>query len=202
MDDHVQTQTAPEDSTGAFEHASEAMKRTWPGEYFSHVPHPHIAARHSEGPVKVADQLPKGSPIARFNSRFALIITVAVGSMWAAYLFTVLAFVSFPSAIASGDKIIIVAWIAQTFLQLVLLPVIIVGQNIQGAASDKRAEQTYKDAEAVLHESIQIEEHLCMQDVKLHEQMQTLRELIEGLARAFPAAAPDLPAAGSGPSGS
>jgi hypothetical protein len=50
------------------------------------------------------------------------------------------------------------------FLQLVLLPVIIVGQNIQAKASDKRAEQTYLDAEAVLHEAQQIQAHLAEQD--------------------------------------
>ena len=53
---------------------------------------------------------------------------------------------------STGDRLVIVAWIAQTFLQLVLLPVIIVGQNIQAKAADGRADQTYNDAEAVLHE--------------------------------------------------
>src|SRR5919205_2339441 len=109
---------------------------------YSHVPHPHIWLRHREGPVKIADQMDRSTPMARLNTRLALIITLAVGSMWAAYLFAVLAFVSFPSAIKSGNTIIIVAWIAQTFLQLVLLPIIIVGQNIQAKTSDKRAEQT------------------------------------------------------------
>jgi hypothetical protein len=102
--------------------------------------------------------------------------------MWAAYLFTLLALISFPSALATGDKIIIVAWIAQTFLQLVLLPVIIVGQNIQGAASDKRAEQTYNDAEAILHEALQIQDHLLAQDARLEE-------IISSLMKAYPAAA-------------
>lgn len=59
--------------------------------------------------------------------------------MWCAYAFAVIALISFPAAIATGDPIIIVAWIAQTFLQLVLLPIIIVGQNVQAAASDARA---------------------------------------------------------------
>jgi len=89
---------------------------------------------------------------------------VAVGTMWCAYLFTLLALVSLPAALQSHDKIIIVAWIAQTFLQLVLLPIIIVGQNVQAAASDQRAEDTYKDAEAVLHEALQIQAHLEVQD--------------------------------------
>jgi hypothetical protein len=108
--------------------------------------------------------------------------------MWCAYLFTLLALVSFPSAIASGDKIVIVAWIAQTFIQLVLLPVIIVGQNLQAAASDKRAEQTYNDAEAVLHEALQIQAHLEAQDAHLQEQDRKLQELIAAVGKMVPAA--------------
>jgi hypothetical protein len=54
-------------------------------------------------------------------------ITKSVGSMWMAYIFAAISLISLPAAIASGQVIIIVAWIAQTFLQLVLLPIIIVG---------------------------------------------------------------------------
>jgi hypothetical protein len=131
---------------------------------FEHIPHPRIAQRRAQGPPKVADQMPKGSPLARFNTRFGLAITIAVGSMWAAYLFTLLALVSLPSAIKSHDKIIIISWIAQTFLQLVLLPIIIVGQNVQAAAADKRAQATYDDADAVLHTALEIQQHLHAQD--------------------------------------
>jgi hypothetical protein len=98
------------------------------------------------------------------NGKVGLIITTIVGTMWAAYIFTIIALVSLPAALSSGNVIIIISWIAQTFLQLVLLPIIIVGQNIQGKASDRRAEQTYKDAEAILHECIQLQEHLLAQD--------------------------------------
>src|SRR5689334_15088033 len=79
-------------------------------------------------------------PIGRFNSRLAVLITRSVGSMWAAYLFALLTLVSLPAAINSHDPLIIVSWIAQTFLQLVLLPIIIVGQNVQAAANDARAQ--------------------------------------------------------------
>ena len=157
--------------------------------YFVHVPHPHIAARKREGPVKVADQMDRRTPIARLNSRVALLITVAVGSMWCAYLFALLALVSLPAALQTRDKIIIVAWISQTFFQLVLLPIIIVGQNIQGEAADMRAQQTYNDAEAVLHEALQIQQHLFEQDAQLHEQDRQLRELISALGKAYPSAA-------------
>jgi hypothetical protein len=78
--------------------------------------------------------------------------------------------------------IIIVGWIAQTFLQLVLLPVIIVGQNLQAAASDKRAQQTYNDAEAVLHEALQIQEHLTAQDLRLEEIIASLKKAYPGVA--------------------
>ena len=64
-------------------------------------------------------------------------------------------------------SILLVAWIAQTFLQLVLLSIIIVGQNIAAAASDKRSENTYKDAEAILSEAIEIQKHLQAQDERL-----------------------------------
>ena len=84
--------------------------------------------------------------------------------MWCAYVFAGLALVSLPAAIRSGDPVVIVAWISQTFLQLVLLSVIMVGQNIQAQASDKRAEATYEDADAVLHEAVKIQEHLSAQD--------------------------------------
>src|ERR671935_1193319 len=163
-----------------------------PGMSFIYVPHPHIARRKQEGPVKVADQLPKHNPVVRFNSHIALLITIGVGSMWCAYLFMALAFVSFPAAVKSGNTIILVAWISQTFCQLVLLPIIIVGQNIQGAAADKRAQQTYDDAEAVLHEALQIQQHLTAQDHHLHRQDKRLQEIIDALLKAYPATTPGV----------
>ena len=133
---------------------------------YRYVPHPHILRRKAARPVKVADQFSRTSPVARFNTAFALKITGAVGSMWCAYIFAAIALFGLPSAIKNGLGGI-VQWIAQTFLQLVLLSIIIVGQNVQAAASDERAENTYQDAEAVLHEALQIQEHLISQDREL-----------------------------------
>jgi hypothetical protein len=85
------------------------------------------------------------------------VITRAVGTMITAILFTILACISLPEALKSHSKIVIVAWIAQTFLQLVLLPVIMVGQNIQGKHSELMADEefkttqtTYKDLENLI----------------------------------------------------
>ena len=134
------------------------------------VVHNRLRERAAHGPVRVDDQHDVSNALGRFNKRVGVFITVVVGTMWCAYLFTALALVSLPSAIKTGDKIIIVAWIAQTFLQLVLLPIIIVGQNVQAQAADKRADQTYKDAEAVLREALEIQRHLGAQD-KILEQL-------------------------------
>src|SRR5260221_6287774 len=88
-------------------------------------------------------------PIGRFNSRLAVLITRSVGSMWCAYLFAIIAVFSLPAALSSHEPIIIVGWIAQTFLQLVLLPIIIVGQNVLAAANDARAESDHKTLLAI-----------------------------------------------------
>ncbi len=98
---------------------------------------------------QVHQKIHGASVVGRINTRLAVGITKVVGSMWCAYLFALLALVSFPAAISSHDPIIIVAWIAQTFLQLVLLPIIIVGQNVQAAASDARAESDHKTLLAI-----------------------------------------------------
>lgn len=140
---------------------------------YRHVPHPHIHRRKAAGPVKVADQFSRASAIERFNTAFALKITAVVGSMWCAYIFAALALFGLPSAIHAGTGGV-VQWIAQTFLQLVLLSIIIVGQNVQAAASDERAENTYQDAEAVLHEALQIQDHLLVQDRELERLIATL----------------------------
>ena len=112
---------------------------------------------------------------ARFNAKVGLMITLGVGTMICAYIFAIIALISLPSAIKSHNLTIIIAWISSNFLQLVLLPIIIVGQNIQAAASDKRAEDTYKDAEAVLHEAVEIQKHLAFQDEAITEIVNTLR---------------------------
>jgi len=107
-----------------------------------------------------------------FNAKFAVFLTNIVGSMWCAYVFAIIAFIRLPAALKPGGEGII-AWIAQTFLQLVLLPIIIVGQNIQARTADKRAESTYNDAVAVLHECREIQMHLKAQDEALTRILQT-----------------------------
>ncbi len=90
----------------------------------------------------------------------------AVGTTWCAYAFAALASVGLPAAVRSHSAVVVVSWISQTFLQLVLLSVVIVGQNVL-AAADKRSEATSQDADTILHESVKLQEHLEAQDQTL-----------------------------------
>lgn len=109
----------------------------------AHVPNPRLAEREKSGP-----HLTKHEQLG-FNGRLAMLITNAVGTMWCAYLFAIIALISLPAAIQGGTATFI-AWLAQTFIQLVLLSIIMVGQKVASQASDKQALQTYRDAEALL----------------------------------------------------
>jgi hypothetical protein len=145
------------------------VRRDVPTIDFTYQQHPRADELTKNGPpsVRKAAVTRHNSKVGLLNNRIGLGITKSVGTMWAAYAFTLLALISLPAALTSGSAIIIVAWIAQTFLQLVLLPVIIVGQNIQAAASDDRAAATYKDAVAILEEAKQIQLHLASQDAAI-----------------------------------
>jgi hypothetical protein len=107
-----------------------------------HIPHPHLENR-KEFLRKHREQL------SGFNNRLAVGITNIVGTMWCAYAFAILALISLPEAIRAGTSTLI-GWVAQTFLQLVLLSIIMVGQKVAAAKSDRQLEQTYLDAEAIL----------------------------------------------------
>jgi hypothetical protein len=129
------------------------------------------------GPVKTRDRLPHVvrfdpraikqavSEVEGFNAKFAVVITRTVGTMACAYLFALIAFVSLPAILIQANVltkkdvpsfftkpglILIVAWIAQTFLQLVLLSIIMVGQSVQSSASDVRAAKEFADTEIIL----------------------------------------------------
>ena len=105
------------------------------------------------------------SSVNKLNRRIGMTITSAVATMWCAYLFAIIALVSLPQALQASFPrglsltdflpLPIITWVAQTFLQLVLLSIILYGQNLQSEKADARAEATYRntrDAEARLAE--------------------------------------------------
>lgn len=147
---------------------------------YEYKQHPHVEARRAKGPA-VAHSKAHASSKVTLNGRIGLAITRSVGTMWAAYAFLALSLVSLPAAIGSGSVLVIVSWVAQTFLQLVLLPIIIVGQNIQAKASDQRAIATYEDAGAILEEAKEIQSHLGAQDAALDNLISRVEKLEAGL---------------------
>ena len=149
---------------------------------YEYKEHPHIEERKAKGPAVSKRHAARKAELG-LNERLGLGVTKRVGTMWAAYAFFGLTLVSLPAAIGSGNVIVIVSWVAQTFLQLVLLPIIIVGQNIQAKSSDDRAIATYEDAGAILEESKEIQAHLGSQDVALGELVEKMRLLEEQIAK-------------------
>jgi len=134
-------------------------------EHDFHIPHPHLEKRKEFMKRHRAE-------ISGFNNRLAVGITNIVGTMWCAYAFAILALISLPEAVRSGTSALI-AWIAQTFLQLVILSIIMVGQKVAAEKSDRQLEQTYQDAEALLQ--INDEMHrLLKQNTLLTEQINEL----------------------------
>jgi len=107
------------------------------------------------------DGLTIGEKISKF-------ITDKVGTIGCAIIFCAIAFISLPAAIISKDALVIVAWIAQTFLQLVLLPIIMVGQNIQSKHSEILAQATY-DNDIEMHEHVN----------EVHEDIKNILEIIK-----------------------
>jgi hypothetical protein len=117
---------------------------------------PHFGHTKSGLPVhaRTIDHLAAGNPATRFNKWLAVKISRGVGTMWCAYIFAAIALYGLPRALHPGGEGL-VSWIAQTFLQLVLLSVIIVGQNIQSEAADARQAKTFEDVEAVKDAQVQ-----------------------------------------------
>jgi hypothetical protein len=141
---------------------------------FKHVPHPHIAGRKKTGPAKTTDES------VGLNGKVALVLTTVVGTMWCAYAFALLAFVALPFALPgqpTGGVLQMIQWVSQTFIQLVMLSVIMVGQNLLSRASDKRAQMTYDDADATFHESEQIQAHLLEQDAAINTLLDKILKL-------------------------
>jgi hypothetical protein len=106
----------------------------------------HLAAAIHPTPAKIRHDM---ADVDGVNAKVAVLITRLVGSMWCAYLFAIIALLGLSPALKPGGEGLI-AWIAQTFLQLVLLSVIMVGQAVQSASSDARSVQTFQDAEKIL----------------------------------------------------
>ncbi len=93
--------------------------------------------------------------VGRANARLAVLVTKSVGTMYCAYVFTLIAFIALPSAIQQGSPTVLINWLSSNFLQLVLLPIIIVGQNVISTAQDARAEADHETLTALHQMNVQ-----------------------------------------------
>jgi hypothetical protein len=151
---------------------------------------------------RTVDHLPTANAYQRFNKRIALALTSAVGTMTCFWLFCVLALLSLPAVLSGfgtfahtfpvwmirASIIALVAWVAQTFIQLVLLPALMVGQNLQNEAADARATKTFEDVEDARQRLTQVIDLLdCHTQGGLHD----LMEAIDSLKATPPVSAAD-----------
>ncbi len=129
------------------------------------------------------DFVKKNTVMQRINAAVGLRITVLVGTMWCAYLFACIALISLPDNVHS--KQLLILWVSSSFLQLVLLPIIIVGQNIQARAADARAAKTFEDVEDARNK---IKHAIDLLDVHteggLHDAVQIILEAVNNKAAA------------------
>jgi len=111
------------------------------------------------------------SAAGRMNSWLAVRITKIVGTMYCAYVFTAIALVALPAAIQQASPTVLINWLSSNFLQLVLLPIIIVGQNVISAAQDARAEAD--------HETLTALHTMNVRQLQILEQQQQILDLLK-----------------------
>jgi len=111
------------------------------------TPHLHIPRLvHAD---QVLERVHGAGAMGRFNAAVALRVTKIVGTMYCAYVFMLIALVALPAAIEQGSPTVLINWLSSNFLQLVLLPIIIVGQNVISTAQDARAETDHETLTAL-----------------------------------------------------
>jgi len=144
---------------------------------------------------RTVDHLPTDTAYARLNKKVALALTRYVGTMSCFWVFCVLALLSlpavlsafsafkgvFPAVLIKTSIIALVAWVAQTFIQLVLLPALMVGQNLQNAAADARAAKTFEDVEDARN---CIRQALSLLDVHTEGGLKVILDAVEKLQAA------------------
>lgn len=144
---------------------------------------PAFGYTHHGAPVhaKVMDHMAAGNRYQRFNKTVAVWLVGHVGTMTCFWIFNLLSFALLPPTLAydavfgvprsgflhwylSYGFIILWTFVLSTYLQLVLLPGLMVGQNLQNAAADVRSAKQFEDTEALVATVARISEHLGLED--------------------------------------
>ena len=143
---------------------------------YQYEKHPHLPRNIN---IAHTDEQQAGG----FNATFAVWLTKHVGSMWTAYSFAILGIVGLLAILGVLSPIValLIAWVSQTFLQLILLPIIMVGQNVLGRKSELMAEEQFNTTIKTYHDIEQIMAHLSAQDNELLKQTQAILEIQQRL---------------------
>ena len=121
--------------------------------------------------------------ISNFNQKIATKITSFVSTMWCAYIFAAIALISLPAAIKTGDLIVIIAWVAQTFLQLVLLSIIMVGQDASTRGMQQKIDETHTASLAEFELAKQSQEIANKEMTQLKEITSEMHKLIRDIEK-------------------
>jgi hypothetical protein len=127
------------------------------------------------------------------NTRIAVGLTKSVGTMWTAYSFAVLAIVGLLAILGWLPPLValLVVWASQTFIQLVMLPILSVGQNVLGRHAELMADEQYNTTMSTYHDIEEIKQHLSAQDVELLKHTKMLIHLLSA-AGITPEQLPDV----------
>jgi len=139
---------------------------------------------------RTVDHLPTGTAYQRFNKKLALVLTNHVGTMTCFWIFCVISLSSLLAVLyqshiigtvgflTADGFILCVSWISQNFIQLVLLPALMVGQNLQNEAADARAAKTFEDVEDARQSLMHVIDLLdCHTVGGLHDILQAVESL-------------------------
>src|SRR6266481_4208673 len=143
----------------------------------------YLANRH-----KPQDVNKKHEGSLGFQDRIALFITTAIGTMYAVYFFGLFmaGWMLWQTKVA-GQPFDPYPFAFLLFLgnivQLLLMPLIMVGQNLQNRHAEIRAEEEFKTTASSYHDIEKVLEHLDAQDREILKQSKLLEELLQKSSR-------------------
>lgn len=137
---------------------------------YQHIPHPHI-------PRNVNALHRERLAMAGFNTHVAVWLTKNTGTMLCAYLFAGIGVGSL-IGVFTGNVFLAALFgsISSYFLQLVLLPIISVGQNVLNQHQELQADEMFNITQRDDHQILEIVKHLDAQDTVLLQILQSAQK--------------------------
>ncbi len=109
------------------------------------------------------------------NDRIAVFISKRVGSMACAYIFAGIGVGSLVGVFTNNALLALICGsLSSYFIQLVLLPIIMVGQNVAGRHNELMAEEAFATTQKAYHDGEQLVAHLSAQDALAQEDHEAL----------------------------